>query len=142
MPGIHTFLKPLQRSTKRNYPFIPVEENPINKLTVILQDNAACLYITHYEGYPFSLWQTNNQIILLEGIIYNQSIDKIENQLKAISQCFYDDGDYNKFVKAFVEAADGDFIVEIWDKHTNRLLLFNNYWGRLSLYYYSRNGMC
>jgi asparagine synthase (glutamine-hydrolysing) len=41
-----------------------------------------------------------------------------------------------------VEAADGDFLVEIWDPYKKRLLLFNDYWGRLPLYYYCVNELC
>jgi hypothetical protein len=142
MPGIHTFLRSFNNFKENNCPFVPEEETPHNEIKAILQDNAANLYVTYYEGYPFSLWQTENQIILLEGMIYNQSKDRIETQLKAISQCFYDNYDYNQLVRAFVESADGDFIVEIWDNHKKRLLLFNNYWGRLPLYYYCLHGNC
>jgi hypothetical protein len=142
MPGIHTFLLPLEYSNIKNNPFVSEEDNPKNKTKVILQDKAASLYVTYYDGYPFSLWQTGNQIILLEGMIYNQSKDKIEAQLKEISQCFCENGDYHQLVRAFVESADGDFIVEIWDNHKKRLLLFNDYWGRLPLYYYCLNELC
>jgi len=142
MPGIHTFLLPLEYSNIKNNPFMSEEDNPINKTRVILQDKAASLYVTYYDGYPFSIWQTRNQIILIEGMIYNQSKDKIEAQLKAISQCFCDNGDYHHLVRDFIESADGDFIVEIWDNHKKRLLLFNDYWGRLPLYYCCINELC
>jgi hypothetical protein len=142
MPGIHTFLRPLNNIKEYNCPFVPEEEAPKNEIKTVLQDNAATFYVTYYEGYPFSIWQTEDQIIVLEGMIYNQPKDDIETHLKAISQCFYDNGDYNQLVSAFVESADGDFIVEIWDNHKKRLLLFNDYWGRLPLYYYYLHGNC
>lgn len=121
---------------------MPDEENEIYQINVILLEPAASLYITFYNGYPFSLWQTGNQFILIEGMIYNQSINKIEAQLKAISQCFSDNGDCHQLVKAFVESADGEFLVEIWDNDKKRLLLFNDYWGRLPIYYYRLNERC
>jgi hypothetical protein len=100
------------------------------------------LYITAYDGYPYSQWQGENEVILIEGMIYNQSQDQIEVKLKEISRCFSEDGDYQALVRAFVESADGDFIAEIWDNQRNRLLLFNDYWGRLPLYHYCMNELC
>lgn len=142
MPGIHTFLSPPEYSSIRSNPLAGEDENPNNKAKVIIQDAGASLYVTYYDGYPFSLWTSEDQIILLEGMIYNQSKAKIEAQLRAIAQCFHDTGDYLQLVRAFVESADGDFLVEIWDDSKKRLLLFNDYWGRLPLYYYCVDGLC
>ena len=86
MPGIHTFLSPLEHSSTRINPFATEDENPNKKTKVILQAAGASLYFTYYDGYPFSLWQSEDQIILLEGMIYNQSKEKIEAQLRAMTQ--------------------------------------------------------
>jgi glutamine amidotransferase-like protein len=142
MPGIHTFLSPPEHSSIRINHFATEDEDPNHKTNVLIQDAAAILYVTYYDGYPFSLWQSDDEIILLEGMIYNQSKDKIEAQLRAITQCFHDNGDYHQLVRAFVESADGEFIVEIWDSQKKRLLLFNDYWGRLPLYYYCLDELC
>lgn len=141
MPGIHTFLSPPEHSRMRINPFATEDENPNQKTKVLVQDAAASLCITYYDGYPFSLWQSEDQIIVLEGMIYNQSKYQTETQLKAISKSFCDNDDYHQLIKAFVASTDGDFLVEIWDNQEKRLLLFNNYWGRLPLYYYASDGI-
>jgi Glutamine amidotransferase domain len=141
MPGIHTFFPPNKNSNFQGSSSFPEEENPKNKIKILLQNNAVSLNFKYYDGYPFLLWQTDDQIILLEGMIYNHAKDKIEIQLKAISQTFSENGDCHHLVEAFVESVDGDFIVEIWYNRKNLLLIFNGYWGRLPLYYYFVDGM-
>ena len=74
MPGIHTFLSPLEYSNIKNNHFVSEEDNPINKTKEILRDKAASIYVTYYDGYPFSLWQIRNQIIIIEGMIFNHNI--------------------------------------------------------------------
>ncbi|NQU84275.1 MAG: hypothetical protein HQ541_00810, partial [Mariniphaga sp.] len=91
------------------------------------QDNHILLIRSYYEGYPFENWDKDDYFILLEGMIYNFTEEKIENSLKEIGYLFCNNGDYYNKITEFVENADGDFVIQIYDKQNKKYILFNDY---------------
>jgi hypothetical protein len=69
-------------------------------------------------------------------MIYNFSEKEVEKKIQALAALFCTKQNYEKELQSFVENADGDYIIQIWDKKEERYILFNDYLGRLSLYYY------
>jgi hypothetical protein len=66
----------------------------------------------------------------------------VRTELQEIANLFSKSEDYALSLKRFVESSDGDYIVLIIDKIHNNYLLFNDYLGRLSLYYYYQEKKC
>lgn len=142
MPGIHTIIsnnhrgKPFQES---DFTYTLHEAN--FKVKIIINKLDCVTAISHYDGYPFSEQQHGDIQIILEGMIYNYSTIEIQTKLQEIAENFICDGQYKNLVKKFVESADGDYIVQIYERNKKKLLLFNDYFGRLASYYYCQNGL-
>lgn len=100
--------------------------------------NIAC---STYNGYPIKQYEFDNSIVLVEGCIYNMDEDSLCARLQEI---VYDLGN-NKFrekIKSFIEIADGDFIVLIFNKSLNILVVFNDQLGSLPFYYSLNSCRC
>ena len=104
------------------------------KVDLLLNNPKSKFILSHYKGYPFDIWENDEYFILLEGMIYNFSDENIEKSCKTISDSFCSSSDYLKKIIEFVESADGDFIIQIYDKRNDRVILFNDYFGRLAIY--------
>jgi len=93
------------------------------------------MFVSHYDGYPYAVFQNDNWTIIVEGMIYNLSNEEIESGCKQIANKFVGNDDYLNEIKEFAGFCDGDFIVQIFDNKSHKYLLFNDYLGRLPLYY-------
>ena len=143
MPGIHTILfnGRTNDSPRESYLSDALLEDYF-RIKTLTQTPKCLLAVSYYDGYPFSVWQDEDITIVLEGMIYNFSENEIQAQLKEIARCFVSGDEYRGLVKRFVESADGDYIVEIWQENEGKLLVFNDYFGRLPLYYYYCDRVC
>lgn len=90
-----------------------------------------------YDEYPIRFWEFDECFILQEGIIYNRPEKEVnsfifdiitQNRMSSISL---------DFVKDFLLKTDGEFIIIIYDKVREELILINDALGRLPIYYYN-----
>ncbi|MBN1306078.1 MAG: hypothetical protein JXA13_16695 [Anaerolineales bacterium] len=140
MPGLHTVvLDPGKDTLQINFEGTLVEDT--FSLDTVVDTPKCRIAISHYCGYPYSVWKDGNTVIVLDGMIYNFTDEQIHTLLADIAVVFTGSRDYRKAVKAFVDQADGDYVIEIWDKVNCRLLVFNDHLGRLSFYYYVKQGI-
>lgn len=89
-----------------------------------------------YEGYPSETWETDDYIIFVEGLIYNVSKSSIHEQLSDIARCIAEGQPYQQLIRSFVKVSDGDYLVYVWDKKDQKLIIFNDRFARLPFFYF------
>lgn len=143
MPGLHTLFTSVDMTSLlwETYLSGTLYDNRY-KIEVFSETARSFMAISHYPGYPFLIWKEGDIQIVLEGMVYNKSKDELRTELLEIARSFIKNGEYENKVRKFVEVADGDYIIEMWQISTGRLLIFNDYFGRLPLYYSCQNGLC
>ena len=101
----------------------------------LIKDENCCnhFYVSYsfYEGYPIRRFILGDYLAIIEGCIYNKSQEEIEDTLKEYVQ-----SKNSSIVNSFVKESDGDFIVYLINVVDNELIIFNDYMGRLPLYFY------
>lgn len=134
MVGSHTIISTNQENSGRS-DFSILKHEAWYKIDPVFKDSGIQLIFSYYEGYPFNKWEDENYFILLEGMIYNYTDNEIGRFLKNVADEFCLKGNYQPGIKEFVENADGDYIVQIYDRKSRRYILFNDFLGRLPVYY-------
>jgi len=140
MPGLHTIISNQPFKTlfqESDFYYLLHEEN--FKVKIITNSPNCVITISFYNGYPFIEWQNGDIQIVLEGMIYNYSLPEIQKNLNKIAENFVKNVEYKNLIEKFVNSADGDYIVQIWESKSRKFLVFNDYFGRLPLYYYYKN---
>ncbi len=94
---------------------------------------------TKYPGYPINSYSNDDFDIYFEGRIYNSSPAKAINSLcNIISSCNSLDSIKEK-ISHWTQSTDGNYIIILLCKQSNRLILFNDIFGRLPLYYHHQD---
>lgn len=141
MPGNHVFLTD-QLLDNVDLKLEDLRLDDSFSVNVVHHDNHSLVAASSYEGYPIQHWRNNNSaMILVEGMVYNYKHDQLKGTLNAIADQFCNRGQYEDLIRSFVDEADGEFIVLVLSSD-NRLLVFNDYFGRLPYYYCTSNGWC
>jgi hypothetical protein len=96
---------------------------------------------TGYEGYPRQSSESEDAVYFIEGIIYNKDDANIADLLKNIAGAYQKGNDYKKLAGEFVDGADGDFNILIYFKKLDELLVFNDRWGKLPVYYFRNDNL-
>jgi asparagine synthase (glutamine-hydrolysing) len=88
-----------------------------------------------YSGYPFTVFQDDKYLTVIEGAIYNKSTSNVREELSKISltECSFDESADK--VSAFLRGNHGEFLVVKCDKRNGNCLVFNDALGRLPFYY-------
>ena len=94
------------------------------------------LYVSTFQNYPLRSFVYHDITILLEGFIYDLNNESIDRQLIEILQ--QSDGTEEKLAN-WIAQRDGEFILMIFYPNQNKVLVFNDQFGRLPLYYHSKN---
>jgi asparagine synthase (glutamine-hydrolysing) len=108
---------------------------------VLLDNERAFLSFTGYVGYPIKLIENNLAKIFIEGYIYNKNdadlrseLENLSNELKKTNNIFRDK------VKSWLMNTDGDFVLVFAYKYSKNIVILNDAFGRLPLYYCYTNG--
>jgi hypothetical protein len=136
MPGIHAYIGEVAESQLASASADLIHE-PHFKLDVFVESRTTWVSLCHYDGYPFSRWSLGPFVIIVEGMIYNYSNSEVRSRIDAIAERYLIGEGFDDLVRAFVESADGEFLVAIVSPDENRLIVFNDYAGRIPLYYYA-----
>jgi hypothetical protein len=141
MPGIHTIFRNIRSTPLReaDFSFVLLQEN--FTIRILDQDAEFCTAISFHDEFPFQEWDDPAVSIVIEGMIYNKSDEEIRYNLKEIAEYFVQEKNYRDLVKKFVDSADGDYTVQILHKVSKNLLIFNDFLGRFSLFYYAKDGL-
>jgi len=141
MPGVSLILKSELSPEEARVSFARLKHRQKFSIDTILTLTHIAASFCGYDGYPKQVFETDHQIILIEGMIYNLDGGAIEAPLKNISSQLRDGAGYQEAVRRFMNDADGDYVVLIYLKDKNRLLFFNDRWGRLPIYYHCSDRM-
>lgn len=108
-------------------------KEPWHKHEQVLACDSINVSYINYNGYPISIWEYNNTVIVIEGAIYNIDDEIIKSKIDKI----IDNGVQNSDVLEFVNCADGDYCIFIVNKGSKKIVVFNDILGGLPLFYYN-----
>jgi len=102
-----------------------------------IAEDSANIGFTGYEAYPIQVIDSPDFNVILEGRIYNQEKNSLEEKLRHIAEAQIRSGNAcDDELRQFLLTAEGEFIITIYDKLKNRVILANDIMGRLPLYYF------
>ncbi|MBI9032930.1 MAG: hypothetical protein JEZ03_00525 [Bacteroidales bacterium] len=127
MPGISIYLT--HSNQNHSHPILDVFPN--YRLTN-WYDGKLRFCSTTYTDYPIRKIESNDYICIIEGLIYELETDQ---KVKSICVDLFQNNN-NKSLKSFIKNTDGEFIISCIEKQSGRILIFNDYLGRLPFYYY------
>lgn len=88
-----------------------------------------------YTGYPLKQYlKKADSVVFFEGLIYNKSLELLEEDINSIISAIRE-GNYNNKIKDFVQSSDGEYLITIFDKMTNKVVFINDYFNMLPVYY-------
>ncbi|MFX0133455.1 MAG: asparagine synthase-related protein [Candidatus Hodarchaeota archaeon] len=86
------------------------------------------------EGYPISVYENQNNIVIVDGAIYG--LRKSEQKYKLLSLCdLLTKPGWKEKCRNFVKQTDGEFIIIMINKNSANFVVFNDSLGRLSFYF-------
>jgi hypothetical protein len=94
-----------------------------------------CVALSEYEGYPCLIFEDDRSLILVEGMIYNKSDSVVQSELHNIIDDLTNSQDYKNGVRDFIDTSDGEFLALLYLKGSGDMLLFNDRWARLPVFY-------
>jgi hypothetical protein len=133
MIGTHTIIGKNSKVDITQLSFLKLE--PWFKVDQIDAFDNISMFISHYYGYPYTIFNDEMWTIMVEGMIYNLSDKEIKSKCELIANNFINNDNYIDKIKEFTCFCDGAFIIQIYDKKAGKYLVFNDYLGRLPLYY-------
>lgn len=105
-----------------------------HKLNQVLLDNNTDICYSYYDSYIINYWDYDNSVIIIEGCIFNKSDEEIRETLNTISK-LESNSEIKKRIATFINDADGDYLVVVYNKTTKRFVIFNDLIGGLSVNY-------
>lgn len=133
MVGTHTFLGKNSKVDLDQMNFLKLE--PWFKVEQLETNDDISMFLSGYNGYPYMLLKDDKWTVVVEGMIYNLTDEEVKFRCEQIANKFINTDDYVNEIKKFTSFCDGEFIIQIYDKKSGRYLVFNDYLGRLPLYY-------
>ncbi|MFO7525182.1 MAG: asparagine synthase-related protein [Ignavibacteriaceae bacterium] len=100
----------------------------------IITENNLFIGCNVYPDYPLHTFSNEDLVIIIEGKVYNKNESELSNELISLSNQIQKNGSINS-INPWLQNADGDFIIIIYNKKSKTFYLFNDIFGRLPLYY-------
>lgn len=139
MPGI-SLIYNLKQSIEELFPDINLAirqsiHNNDFKIIDLLKTKNLFIAATKYENYPLDFLRNDEFKVILEGKIYNKSVDQINKEINSIIRKIGDKVALKMSVLKFISETDGDYLFLIYDSKKEMLFLFNDLLGRLPFYF-------
>ncbi len=139
MPGI-SLIYNLKQSIEELFPNINLAirqsiHNNDFKIIDLLKTKNLFIAGTKYENYPLDFLRNDEFKVILEGKIYNKSVDQINKEINSIIRKIGDKVALKMSVLKFISETDGDYLLLIYDSKKEMLFLFNDLLGRLPFYF-------
>ncbi len=100
------------------------------------QDRYCALSMHVYPSYPFQKFVYKNVTIVFEGLVYNYA----KPELASIFTSFFSPTEiFTEKIREWVMKADGEFVLLIIHHGLREILIVNDSWGRLPVYYATKN---
>ncbi|MCK4752010.1 MAG: hypothetical protein KAS75_01090 [Planctomycetes bacterium] len=101
----------------------------------LLAENSYFLGYTAYDEYPVYTFENETYFICLEGRIYEN--DDLDVRLNSLAEKIFRRDDSSKDdIAHWLLNTDGDFIIVILHKRENEIVIINDVFARLPLYYF------
>ena len=108
---------------------------------ILINENQFIVSCTKYLEYPTHVFENDDFYFFIEGRIYNKNEYNIKIELSSLAKSIFNDNyNYKEYLKKWILDTDGDFIIFILHKSSNKMIIFNDSFGRLPLYYYYLGG--
>lgn len=101
----------------------------------IWSQNSFDLSMHKHDGYPCSTFSNLEYDVFVEGKIYNLTNEELDKQLNNLYSELKKNSISQTNISDILFKLDGDYIIVFYDKINNRVLLLNDLYGRLPLYY-------
>ncbi len=109
------------------------------QMTKYLSDKNVKIVGSHYPAYPIHKYDSPEYLILIEGIIYSHEKSDVLLSLENIAEAFQNNQDSKDKLTSFIDNSDGEYLIVIYLKKENRLIIFNDRFGRLPTFYSYQN---
>jgi len=141
MPGLHAVIRAKRQERKKCFDNRVEFEKALSRMKhfqnyvteLLIDNNDITLGFSGYTNYPHLFCIEENRVIAVDGCIYNMTEPEIKKQLLSLR---LDKQSIDDRLSKFISNADGEFIVYMYDKQSNKCLVFNDYLGRLPSYYH------
>ncbi len=136
MPGIHiVFSKnPLSRShVLDSYSNLKYRDDL--KINEYFCGPNVSIAFSGYDGYPVQAYEDDKLLFLVEGLVYNMTSSEIEDHIMAIANDYLESHDFRQRIIGFIDVSDGDYLVLVYLKKLDEMIIFNDRWGRLPAFY-------
>lgn len=137
MPGLLTKInlssdsnEPPVKSTRHSEQFSHLRED------ILFETCHAYSHLLTHTEYTKKVWSIAGFKVLVLGEIYNRKVDDVYYDIQSIISLYTQSNWilFEKEISAFINLADGDFVIQIY-KDPKNFIIFNDYLGRLPLYY-------
>lgn len=128
MPGF------LLSTTEHNEDFVQAIPRLEGFTTKAIHQDAFCsLSNFAHPSYPSQKFVFKNVTVLFEGCVYNQS----NPDLASVFSTFFSANEvFTEKISSWVQSADGEFVLLILHHGLREILIVNDSWGRLPVYYF------
>ena len=145
MPGIH-FICSLNEDTKERK---TASESVLGTLCyneeyyvqALLSEQDYNLSCVKYDNYPVTVFENDEFYVCLEGRIYEREQESLSNRLFLVAERLFSQKNAKEFLAAWLLETAGEFVVFMKHKPSGRLLIFNDIFSRLPIYYYQSDGL-
>ena len=107
---------------------------PWEARTVWLKDWCRLDYLK-YDAYPITSFETPEFLLYLEGRLYGLDDSRLESELLHLAHCAFSSDNQTPSLTNWLKATDGDFLIFILQKKTNTIIVINDLFARLPVYY-------
>jgi asparagine synthase (glutamine-hydrolysing) len=88
-----------------------------------------------YDEYPIEVLSGAGCVIYLEGRVYNRPVAVVHADLMAVADAALESSAGESAVARFMQSNEGSYVVVVARRETRDVLVFNDLFGRLPLYY-------
>lgn len=120
-----------------NSSFLKRTETVIEKMphvSVLLKEKEFILLNKSKENYPVNLIEQRDYVLFIEGKIYGVDVIKDVIFKAYIEKLLHTD--QKDECLAYLRNLDGEFIIYLFDKKAEKMIIVNDFLGRLPLYYF------
>ncbi len=136
MPGLSlVYRKDFDRSLVLNS-LNDLKHEPYYQIEKLVDTSNMLAVFSGYEGYPHQVYESDNTVIFIEGLIYNKSDAEVKSSLRAIARSYTENADYQSQIAEFIDTSDGEFNVLIYSRAPGKFIIFDDRWGRLPSFFY------
>lgn len=141
MPGLNTIISFIGRQDidRSNLTSIlkSMDYGPSYLHGTVYDDRRVAVFSSGYDGYPGQKIEFDDKVIIIEGAIYNKSLQQVEDELTKILPQLVNNPEKTDSLREFMFNTDGEYIIYYIDNASSSVVIFNDALGRLPAYYYA-----